>query len=106
MNGPKPVWMLATVRLSQSSPRAAAARGSAPLVRRIGMIGRRGRYGHGRDGARFLVFRGRLDLLPIKRERYRRIAIAGPEFERLPFDRNLAAADPEEAADIDHGRRR
>src|SRR5580658_1205663 len=121
MNGPKPVWMLATKRLSQSRARSADGDAVEPISRSCtrsetamprslssrrsaGPDRRRRPDENERPGlAPGLVFGRRLDLGAIETEHDRRVAVGGVELKEPPVDGDLAAADAEEAAEIDHG---
>src|SRR6185437_16139730 len=118
MNGPKPVWIFATNRLSPSSPRPASAASSGPgllLATATKLDGsfmlvdrrRRGRRRHGRGPGRpGLVFRSGRDLGAVESEPDGPRPSERPEIECFPGDRDLAAADPEKPAEIDHRRAR
>src|SRR5215831_10061958 len=115
MNGPNPVWMLATKRLSPSRPRHADAVSSrSGLLRDIGTdiagsfmnVDRRRRRGRRRHchGARRagLVFRSGRDLRAIEAELDRPRPPERREVQRFPVYCYSAAADTEKPAEVDH----
>src|ERR1700722_961010 len=131
MKGPKPVWTFATDRLSQSRPYpaaikralASAAYGCGPAIAPVSLGCMRGRRRF-RRRSRLLCWRGgrgrfrRSDDVDCRRSRLvfggilhvganqaqldRSSGIVGCEFQQVPVDRDLAAADAEETAEIDH----
>src|SRR6202041_3862518 len=124
MKGPKPVWMLATNMLNQSSPRPAATVPAGwGLAGRLGsavvgihsLLAVRGRCGwrgwHGGDRRchqRFrlcgvLVFRRRLQFLLTRNQGQRFLCVIRIDPQQRPIDRNAAVADTEEAAEFDDG---
>src|ERR1700733_5113562 len=117
MNGPKPVWMLATNRLNQSSPRSAAATGwdSVGSLRPpeaagsflcfagvCGILRRCGRrwHEHSRTG-RVLVFRRGLQLLSGHTEHESLVPGIGIEAQQRPIDGDAPGAHTEKASEID-----
>ena len=54
----------------------------------------------------FLEFRRRLDLRARDDELHRRLLIGRAKLQQVPIDRDLAAADTEKPAEIDHRRAR
>src|SRR5215469_12358208 len=110
MNGPNPVWMLATKRLSPSRPRHADAVSSrSGLLRDIGTdiagsfmnVDRRRRRCH-RARRAGLVFRSGRDLRAIEAELDRPRPPERREIQRFPVDCDSAAADTEKPAEVDH----
>ena len=114
MNGPKPVWMFATNRLNQSSPRlAAASTGCAEpapcrrlpawaqffVLAGICSIGRRRRHEHSR-AIRVLVLGRRLELLS-GQLRTSDLSAARIEVQQRPIDGDAAGSHAEKAAEID-----
>src|SRR6185312_16817145 len=115
MKGPNPVWMLATKRLSPSSPRLASALSSRSVLvfaratdiagsfMRIGRRGRAARRGdHIGSGRAGLIFGRGGDLRPIEAKLDRARSSEGGEIERFPRNGDLAAADAKKSAEIDH----
>src|SRR5690349_5045189 len=109
MKGPKPVWILATKRLSQSRPRPAARPPGSPTVSipgwaRVGRsVARIGglwpldddRPDHLVRWRRRIEFRGSLEVAAADPHSHRGLR-AGLDPDQAPIDRDLAAADAEE----------
>src|SRR5580704_7720772 len=117
MNGPNPVWMLATNRLNQSSPRPAAAstgrdsagsswppEGAGSFFCFAGICGTvrrcRRRHEHSRT-RRVLVLRRGLQLLSSHVEDERLVSGIRIEAQQRPVDGDAPGAHPEEASEID-----
>src|SRR5258705_8475552 len=123
MKGPKPVWIFATKRLNQSSPRLApdlvkfavfslsAAAGIRSLLVFFGSRNRgRGSRSWGQRLHQclrtriILVFRRRLQFFTTEAQyQRRRIALVGVEAQQRPFHGDAAIADAQEPAEVDNG---
>src|SRR5579863_5859971 len=113
--------MLATKRLSQSSPRPAPRRSTAPFLSTddrgmaagcsVSRVSRRRVIDDSgsKDLVRFcgrVIFGRRLQVRPAHAHKYRRSLPARREMHEPPVESDLAAADTEKPAEIDHQRPR
>src|ERR1700722_14772277 len=122
MKGPKPVWILATNRLNQSRPRPALAisavcgfaEWSDPARTAVlSLLTFRGARCGGRRGdlrrhqclrmVGVLVFRRRLQFLPVHAQSQKFILVAGREAQQRPVDGDAANPHAEKAAEFDDG---